>query len=170
MSTLAPVLRLVQPLLPQVLKVQIFPSPLRSSPKAKCAKKTYIGGGEEFDEIEPGVFTQPTSLTRQSITHAKNRSINTILKVQNRSSTACSQQVRKCTGRRRARVRTSTTLRRSPCAAGSCRGLHQGEVPALANLARRRCRPASFLEGVCTRETVQLTCEGKRQGWSVPAS
>ena len=62
-------------------KYKIFPSPLRSSPKAKCAKKTYIGG-EEFDEIEPGVFTRSRhSLTRQSITHAKNRSINTILKV-----------------------------------------------------------------------------------------
>ena len=51
------------------------------SPKQVITKKTYIGG-EEFDEVEPGVFTRSRhSLTRQSITQAKNRSINTILKV-----------------------------------------------------------------------------------------
>ena len=49
-------------------------SPVRPSPQPSCGvetaghKKVYLGG-EEFDEIEPGVFTRSRhSLTRQSIT------------------------------------------------------------------------------------------------------
>merc|ERR1719342_864893 len=65
----------------------------RSSPvtMSQPNKKMYLGG-EELEEVEPGVFTRSRhSLTRQSITQAKNRSINTIMRTQpGASSTVCS--------------------------------------------------------------------------------
>lgn len=113
--------------------------PARSSPAKPGAvqfvtKKTYIGG-EEFDEIEPGVFTRSRhSLTRQSITQAKNRSINTILKVQNRSKQYCMffNKFGKCTKKEK----------------GSCPYIHDVEKIAV-------CR--RFLQGTCTKDQCLLS-------------
>jgi len=129
---------------------------LRSSPKAKCAKKTYIGG-EEFDEIEPGVFTRSRhSLTRQSITHAKNRSINTILKVQNRSKQYCMfyNKFGKCTKKEKG----SCPYIHDPEKIAVCRRFLQGACTKEKCLLSHNLAPEKmpackfFLEGVCTRE------------------
>ena len=115
--------------------VKVPPPPRPSPPPPVMSmKKTYIGG-EEFDEIEPGVFTRSRhSLTRQSITHAKNRSINTILKVQNRSKQYCMfyNKFGKCTKKEK----------------GSCPYIHDAGKIAV-------CR--RFLQGACTKEKCLLS-------------
>jgi len=115
-------------------KLKKSPSPAKFSPKQMKTKKTYIGG-EEFDEVEPGVFTRSRhSLTRQSITQAKNRSINTILKVQNRSKQYCMfyNKFGKCTKKEK----------------GSCPYIHDREKIAV-------CR--RFLQGACTKDPCLLS-------------
>jgi len=112
------------------------PSLPSSSPPAapSTSRKVYLGG-EEFDEIEPGVFTRSRhSLTRQSLTHAKQRSINIILKSQNRSKQYCMfyNKFGKCTKRDK----------------GSCPFIHDKEKIAV-------CR--RFLKGACVKEDCLLS-------------
>jgi len=113
------------------------PNKIKLSPNkaiVKPVKKTYIGG-EEFDEIEPGVFTRSRhSLTRQSITQAKARSINTILKVQNRSKQYCMffNKFGKCTKKEK----------------GTCPYIHDSSKIAV-------CR--RFLQGACTKDVCLLS-------------
>eukprot|EP00092_Neocalanus_flemingeri_P029485 GFUD01032015.1.p1 GENE.GFUD01032015.1~~GFUD01032015.1.p1 ORF type:complete len:839 (-),score=276.56 GFUD01032015.1:49-2565(-) len=98
------------------------------------SKKVYLGG-EEFDEIEPGVFSRSRhSLTRQSITLAKNRSINTIMKNANRSKQYCMfyNKFGKCTKKE----------------SGSCPFLHDQDKVAV-------CR--RFLQGSCVKEKCLLS-------------
>ena len=65
------------------------------------SKKMYLGG-EELKEVEPGVSTRSRhSLTRQSVTKAKTRSVNAIIKHQMRSKQYCMfyNKFGKCTKR-----------------------------------------------------------------------
>jgi len=110
----------------------------RTSPLAHTTtstnKKVYLGG-EEFDEIEPGVFSRSRhSLTRQSITQAKNRSINTIIKNANRSKQYCMfyNKFGKCTKKE----------------SGSCPFLHDQDKVAV-------CR--RFLQGSCVKDKCLLS-------------
>ena len=121
------------------------------------SKKMYLGG-EELEEVEPGVFTRSRhSLTRQSITQAKNRSINTIIKHQTRSKQYCMfyNKFGKCTKKE----------------VGNCPFLHDKEKIAVCRrylqgschkdncLLTHRVAPEKmpvckyFLEGVCSRES-----------------
>jgi len=114
--------------------VQSSPHKDKSSTAKPPVKKTYIGG-EEFEEIEPGVFTRSRhSLTRQSITQAKARSINTILKVQNRSKQYCMffNKFGKCTKKEK----------------GTCPYIHDSSKIAV-------CR--RFLQGACTKDVCLLS-------------
>jgi len=110
------------------------PVPSTGSHASAPAKKVYLGG-EEFDEVEPGVFNRSRhSLTRQSITQAKNRSINTIMKNANRSKQYCMfyNKFGKCTKKE----------------AGSCPFIHDKEKIAV-------CR--RFLQGSCHKENCLLS-------------
>ena len=92
-------------------------------------------GGEELEEVEPGVFTRSRhSLTRQSITQAKTRSINTIIKHQTRSKQYCMfyNKFGKCTKKE----------------AGTCPYIHDREKIAV-------CR--RYLQGSCLKEHCLLT-------------
>ena len=131
-------------------------SPLKGSPRQFQVKKTYIGG-EEFDELEPGVFTRSRhSLTRQSITQAKNRSINTILKVQNRSKQYCMfyNKFGKCTKKEKG----SCPYIHDPEKIAVCRRFLQGACTKDRCLLSHKLDPEKmpackfFLEGVCTRD------------------
>ena len=98
------------------------------------SKKMYLGG-EELEEVEPGVFTRSRhSLTRQSITHAKTRSINTIIKHQTRSKQYCMfyNKFGKCTKKE----------------AGTCPYIHDREKIAI-------CR--RYLQGSCHKDNCLLT-------------
>jgi len=98
------------------------------------SKKMYLGG-EELEEVEPGVFTRSRhSLTRQSITQAKTRSINTIIKHQTRSKQYCMfyNKFGKCTKKE----------------AGTCPYIHDREKIAV-------CR--RYLQGSCLKEHCLLT-------------
>lgn len=128
-----------------------------ASTKSASHKRVYLGG-EEFDEFQPGVFTRSRhSLTRQSLTQAKQRSINIILKSQNRSKQYCMfyNKFGKCTKRDK----------------GSCPFIHDKEKIAVcrrflkgaclnneACLLSHKVAPEKmptckfFLEGVCTAE------------------
>ena len=108
-------------------------SPVSVSAPA-AAKKMYVGG-EELEEVEPGVFTRSRhSLTRQSITQAKNRSINTILKHQTRSKQYCMfyNKFGKCTKKE----------------AGNCPFIHDRDKIAV-------CR--RFLQGSCHKDNCLLS-------------
>ena len=97
-------------------------------------KKIYLGG-EELEEVEPGVFTRSRhSLTRQSITQAKNRSINTIMKNATRSKQYCMffNKFGKCNKKE----------------AGNCPFIHDKEKIAV-------CR--RFLQGSCHKENCLLS-------------
>ena len=97
-------------------------------------KKVYLGC-EELEEVEPGVFTRSRhSLTRQSITQAKNRSINTIMKKNTRSKQYCMffNKFGKCTKKE----------------AGNCPFIHDREKIAV-------CR--RFLQGSCHKENCLLS-------------
>jgi len=110
------------------------PATHNTSTATVTSKKVYLGG-EEFDEIEPGVFSRSRhSLTRQSITQAKNRSINTIIKNANRSKQYCMfyNKFGKCTKKE----------------TGSCPFLHDQEKVAV-------CR--RFLQGSCIKEKCLLS-------------
>ena len=138
------------------VKHKLQPSPIKGSPRQFQVKKTYIGG-EEFDEIEPGVFTRSRhSLTRQSITQAKNRSINTILKVQNRSKQYCMfyNKFGKCTKKEKG----SCPYMHDPEKIAVCRRFLQGACTKERCLLSHKLDPEKmpackfFLEGICTRE------------------
>ena len=97
-------------------------------------KKMYLGG-EELEEVEPGVFTRSRhSLTRQSITQAKNRSINTIMKNATRSKQYCMffNKFGKCNKKE----------------AGNCPFIHDKEKIAV-------CR--RFLQGSCHKDNCLLS-------------
>ena len=99
-----------------------------------AGKKMYLGG-EELEEVEPGVFTRSRhSLTRQSITQAKNRSINTIMKNATRSKQYCMffNKFGKCNKKE----------------AGNCPFIHDKEKIAV-------CR--RFLQGSCHKENCLLS-------------
>jgi len=128
-----------------------------ASTRSASNKRVYLGG-EEFDEFQPGVFTRSRhSLTRQSLTQAKQRSINIILKSQNRSKQYCMfyNKFGKCTKRDK----------------GSCPFIHDKDKIAVcrrflkgaclnteACLLSHKVAPEKmptckfFLEGVCTAE------------------
>ena len=92
-------------------------------------------GGEELEEVEPGVFTRSRhSLTRQSITQAKTRSINTIMKNATRSKQYCMffNKFGKCTKKE----------------AGNCPYIHDKEKIAV-------CR--RFLQGSCHKDNCLLS-------------
>merc|ERR1719186_929472 len=105
-----------------------------ASTRSTTHKRVYLGG-EEFDEFQPGVFTRSRhSLTRQSLTQAKQRSINIILKSQNRSKQYCMfyNKFGKCTKRDK----------------GSCPFIHDKDKIAV-------CR--RFLKGACLNEACLLS-------------
>jgi len=118
--------------------------------------RVYLGG-EELEEVEPGVFLRSRhSLTRQSITDAKNRSINIILKNQNRSKQYCMfyNKFGKCTKKEKG----SCPFLHDPDKVAVCRRFLQGACVKDPCLLSHRVAPEKmpvckfFLEGVCTRE------------------
>jgi len=130
------------------------PRPSPGQPRHQA--KVYLGG-EELEEVEPGVFNRSRhSLTRQSITEAKNRSINIILKNQNRSKQYCMfyNKFGKCTKKEKG----SCPFLHDAEKVAVCRRFLQGACVKEACLLSHRAAPEKmpackfFLEGVCTRE------------------
>ena len=118
--------------------------------------RVYLGG-EELEELEPGVFTRSRhSLTRQSITEAKNRSINIILKNQSRSKQYCMfyNKFGKCTKKEKG----SCPFLHDQDKVAVCRRFLQGACLKDSCLLSHRVAPEKmptckfFLEGLCTRE------------------
>lgn len=132
------------------------PVPLNTSTLTTASKKVYLGG-EEFDEIEPGVFSRSRhSLTRQSITQAKNRSINIIMKNANRSKQYCMfyNKFGKCTKKETG----SCPFLHDPDKVAVCRRFLQGSCIKDNCLLSHKVAPEKmpackyFLEGVCSKE------------------
>jgi len=118
--------------------------------------KVYLGG-EEFDEVEPGVFTRSRhSLTRQSITQAKNKSINIMLKKESRSRQYCMffNKFGKCTKKEAG----SCPYLHDPDKVAVCRKFLAGSCVKEACLLSHKVAPEKmpvckfFLSGLCTRE------------------
>jgi len=131
-------------------------SPVINTVTTTTNKKVYLGG-EEFDEIEPGVFSRSRhSLTRQSITQAKNRSINTIMKNANRSKQYCMfyNKFGKCTKKESG----SCPFLHDQDKVAVCRRFLQGSCVKEKCLLSHRVAPEKmpackyFLEGVCSKE------------------
>jgi len=127
-----------------------------SSTATVGSKKVYLGG-EEFDEVEPGVFSRSRhSLTRQSITQAKNRSINTIIKHNNRSKQYCMfyNKFGKCTKKETG----SCPFLHDQDKVAVCRRFLQGSCVKDKCLLSHKVAPEKmpackyFLEGVCSKE------------------
>jgi len=132
------------------------PANHNTSTATVTSKKVYLGG-EEFDEVEPGVFSRSRhSLTRQSITQAKNRSINTIIKNANRSKQYCMfyNKFGKCTKKETG----SCPFLHDQDKVAVCRRFLQGSCIKEKCLLSHKVAPEKmpackyFLEGVCSRE------------------
>jgi len=132
------------------------PVTINTSTTTTTSKKVYLGG-EEFDEIEPGVFSRSRhSLTRQSITQAKNRSINTIIKNANRSKQYCMfyNKFGKCTKKETG----SCPFLHDKDKVAVCRRFLQGSCVKDKCLLSHKVAPEKmpackyFLEGVCSKE------------------
>jgi len=130
----------------------------RSSPvtMSQPNKKMYLGG-EELEEVEPGVFTRSRhSLTRQSITQAKNRSINTIMKNATRSKQYCMfyNKFGKCTKKEAG----TCPFIHDPDKIAVCRRFLQGSCHKDKCLLSHKAAPEKmpvckfFLEGVCSKQ------------------
>jgi hypothetical protein len=133
---------------------------LQAEPPARARlasqARVYLGG-EELEEVDPGVFVRSRhSLTRASITEAKNRSINIILKNQNRSKQYCMfyNKFGKCTKKEKG----SCPFLHDADKVAVCRRFLQGACVKEACLLSHKAAPEKmptckfFLEGVCTRE------------------
>jgi len=135
---------------------KVSPVTHNTSTATITSKKVYLGG-EEFDEVEPGVFSRSRhSLTRQSITQAKNRSINTIIKNANRSKQYCMfyNKFGKCTKKETG----SCPFLHDPDKVAVCRRFLQGSCVKEKCLLSHKVAPEKmpackyFLEGVCSKE------------------